>query len=101
MINLEVPNKEYIELTYVKETATGRGLNTQFIMENTKNGFFKVIDGRVGIKVGPNKPKIYTRPIEDWDAVFTSKVARGVSCYKNGENKADCHTKTIKIQRNT
>lgn len=87
MINLEVPNKEYIELTYVKETATGRGLNTQFIMENTKNGFFKVIDGRVGIKVGPNKPKIYTRPIEDWDAVFTSKVARGYLVTKTEKTK--------------
>lgn len=73
----EVPNRDYIELTFVRETATGRGLNTQFVMENTGDGYFHVTDGRVGIKVGPHKPKEYNRPMEDWDGLFRSKLSRG------------------------
>ena len=73
----EVPNRDYLELTFVKETATGKGLNSQVIMENRGDGTFHIIDGRVGIKVGPNKPKQYNLPMEDWDRYFYSKVSRG------------------------
>ena len=51
---MEAPS--YVEMTFVKETATGRGLNTQFVMENLYDGNFLVTDGRVGISVGRNKP---------------------------------------------
>lgn len=36
----EIP-REYVEMAYVKETATGRGHNEFFIMENLKNGSMK------------------------------------------------------------
>lgn len=76
-ITTEVPNRNYIEMTFVKETATGKGLNTQFIMENIGDGTFSVTDGRVGIKVGPHKPKRYLRPMDDWDKMFLSRMSRG------------------------
>lgn len=84
-MTMEVPNRDYIELTFVKETATGRGLNTQFIMKNSGDGNFHIIDGRVGIKVGPNKPKQYNLPMSDWDRVFRQKVNRGYLVTKTKE----------------
>ncbi len=86
----EVPNRDYIEMTFVKETATGKGLNTQFIMENLGDGQFSVTDGRVGIKVGPNKPKRYILPMEEWDRTFSSKITRGYLV-----------TKTMKMEKKT
>lgn len=73
----DIPNRDYLELTFVKETATGKGLNEQFIMENTGDGMFHVTEGRIGIKVGPHKPKQYDRPMDDWDRIFFSRVSRG------------------------
>ena len=89
-ITTDIPNRDYIEMTFVKETATGKGLNTQFIMENIGDGTFSVTDGRVGIKVGPHKPKRYVRPMEDWDRMFFAKMARGYLV-----------TKTRKMDRKT
>ncbi|MCR4658519.1 MAG: hypothetical protein K5770_20160 [Lachnospiraceae bacterium] len=74
---MDLPNRDFIEMTFVKETATGRGLNTQFVMENLGNGTFQITDGRVGIQVGRYKPKRYVRPMEDWDNVFISHLRRG------------------------
>ena len=73
----EAPNTEFLELTFVKETATGAGLNQQIQMENNGDGTFHVTDGRIGIKVGPKKPKQYNLPIEDWDKFYFSKISRG------------------------
>ena len=95
MMNVVTPNKEYIELTFVKETATGKGLNTQFIMENTGDGYFDVTDGRIGIKVGPNKPKRYRRPIEEWENTFASKLSRG---YLVTKTKKTC-SKTVAVKQ--
>jgi len=75
--NTEAPNTEFLELTFVKETATGAGLNQQIQMENNGDGTFHVTDGRIGIKVGPKKPKQYNLPIEDWDKFYFSKISRG------------------------
>lgn len=74
---INIPNKEYLELNFVAPTATGTGNNMQFIMENQGDGTFLCIDGRVGIKVGKNKPKQYVLPMSQWDEVYTNKVNRG------------------------
>lgn len=71
------PNDEYLELTLVKETATGRGLNTQIVMENLHDGNFRITDGRIGITVGRQKPREYTRPMSDWNGFFQSRSSRG------------------------
>lgn len=71
------PNTEFLELNFVGETATGKGNNTQFIMENLHDGTFQIQDGRVGITIGRHKPKIYTMPIEKWDEIYAMKVKRG------------------------
>ena len=42
------PNTQFLELTFVKETATGAGLNQQIQMENNGDGTFHVTDGRTG-----------------------------------------------------
>lgn len=68
-----VPNRDYIEATFVKETATGRGLNTRVTMENLGDGTFSYTkEERIDIKVGPHRPKRYVRPMEDWDRTFYS-----------------------------
>lgn len=36
--NLIPPNTEYLELNFVGETATGRGNNQQYVMENLHDG---------------------------------------------------------------
>ena len=77
MILQEAPNTEYLEFNFVGDSATGKGLNTQFVMENLHNGLFQVIDGRVGIKVGPNKPKKYTLSMEKWDMTYSMKISKG------------------------
>ena len=61
---MEESEKEYLELTYVSETATGKGLNKMFVMDNLHDGTFRITDGRVGIRVGPNKPRKSIRPTE-------------------------------------
>lgn len=77
MILQEAPNTEYLEFNFVGDSATGKGLNTRFVMENLHNGLFQVIDGRVGIKVGPNKPKKYTLSMEKWDMTYSMKISKG------------------------
>ena len=86
-ISSTAPSREYLEFNFVGETATGRGNNTQFIMENLGNGTFMVTEGRVGIKVGRYKPRSYVRPINEWDAMYQSKLHRGYLL-----------TKTVKLQ---
>lgn len=85
---MSAPNTSYLEFNFVKENATGRGLNTQFIMENLGNGTFRVTDGRVGIKVGPHKPKVYTKPMSDWEMFYEMKIARGYLLTKTSKMAA-------------
>ena len=47
--NLIPPNTEYLELNFVGETATGRGNNQQYVMENLHDGTFLGTESRVGI----------------------------------------------------
>lgn len=72
----EIPHG-YVEMTFVKETATGRGRNEMFSMEDMGNGSMKVMEGRIGITVGRYKPKVEYRPMEDWDMVYNSRINRG------------------------
>lgn len=77
MGNLEAPNRTYLEMNFVGETATGKGNNSQIIMENLNNGMFRVTDGRVGIRIGRYKPKMFTYPMTEWNRFYTSKIQRG------------------------
>lgn len=77
----EIP-REYVEMTFVKETATGRGRNEIFIMENMHNGTMKITEGRIGITVGRYKPKVTFRPISDWDNVYQFRIGRGYMATK-------------------
>lgn len=80
-ISSDIP-KEYVEMTFVKETATGRGRNEIFIMENLHNGNMKVTEGRVGITIGRHKPRTVIRPYSDWDWIYRSRVEKGYMATK-------------------
>ena len=76
---IKVPNHEYLELNYVQESATGRGNNSQLIMKVDEDNpdVFTVIEGRIGIRVGRNRPKSYSLSMGEWDNFYISKVSRG------------------------
>lgn len=76
-----VPNKEYLELTFTMETATGKGLNNRFVMENLHNGLFQITEGRIGITIGLHKPKVYTLLIDEWDNVYRKKIELGYTLF--------------------
>lgn len=76
-INLIPPNTEYLELNFVGETATGRGNNQQYVMENLHDGTFRGTESRVGITIGRHRPRSFINPMEKWDEIFQSKVSRG------------------------
>ncbi len=72
-----VPGRDYIEMTFVKDSATGKGLNERLSMENLNDGTFKVTKGRIGIRVGKDKPRSMILPIADWDRFYLQKVRQG------------------------
>lgn len=78
---MAAPNSEYLELVFTKETATGKGLNNKFIMENLHDGTFKRTEGRVGIAIGRNKPKTFIRPIEEWEAMYEHLTTIGYTLF--------------------
>lgn len=71
------PNTDYLELNFVGETATGRGNNQQFIMENLHDGTFRITEARIGITIGRHRPKSRIYPMDQWDTIFQSKINRG------------------------
>lgn len=71
------PNKDYIEMNFVAMTATGKGKNSQVIMENLHDETFSVTEGRVNIVIGRNKPRTWILPIEKWEEEFTRYVNNG------------------------
>lgn len=75
--SLVPPNTEYLELNFVGETATGRGNNQQYVMENLHDGTFRGTESRVGITIGRHRPRTYINPIEKWEEIFQSKISRG------------------------
>lgn len=76
--NLIPPNTEYLELNFVGETATGRGNNQQYVMENLHDGTFRGTESRVGITIGRHRPRSFINPMEKWDEIFQSKVSRDI-----------------------
>lgn len=72
------PNREYLEFSFVGDNATGKGLNQKFIMESLpEHNCFKCTEGRIGIRVGPHKPKTWSCLMEDWDMVYSIRIAKG------------------------
>lgn len=43
---------------------------------NNKN-VFDVTEGRIGIRIGRNRPRTYSLPMTNWDSFYLSKVNRG------------------------
>lgn len=87
---ITIPNKKYIELSFVKETATGSGLNSRLIMKNNGDGTFSVSKiKRIGIRVGKNKARNsyydLTYPIEQWDEFYRDKIKRGYRFFSGEE----------------
>lgn len=75
--SLVPPNTEYLELNFVGETATGRGNNQQYVMENLHDGTFRGTESRVGITIGRHRPRSFINPMEKWEKIFQSKISRG------------------------
>ena len=73
------PNREYLELTFVKETATVKGINTKIIMSASAENpdTFEVTEGRIGIKIGRNRPRKYSLLMSEWDNFYQQKQAKG------------------------
>ena len=77
LTKLTVPNQEYLELTFVGMTATGKGNNQLFTMENMHDGTFRATTSRIGIKVGIDKPRSFICDMAGWDDMFYQKIKRG------------------------
>jgi len=92
----EAPNREYLELTFTKETATGKGMNERFIMENTHDGNFQITSGRIGIKIGCHKPRVWKQIMEDWDKTYITCIERGYTLFS--EKKLEDKVITQKMQ---
>lgn len=73
----EAPNTEYLEMNYVGETATGRGNNQQFTMQNLHDGTFCATEARVGITIGRHRPRSYILPMNQWHSTYSAKSSRG------------------------
>ena len=70
-------DNKYLEMTYVKETASGRGHNDVISIEDLGNGNMKITEGRIGVRVGRYKPHSYVRPVEEWDDFVKGRQDRG------------------------
>lgn len=60
--NLIPPNTEYLELNFVGETATGRGNNQQYVMENLHDGTFRGTESRVALPSGATDQEALSIP---------------------------------------
>ena len=74
---ITAPNSEYLEFTYVGSTGTGKGRNDNFVMENMHDGTMKVTKGRIGVRVGRDKPYSFFKPIEEWENTYLEQISRG------------------------
>lgn len=90
---VKAPNEEYIEMTFAKETATGKGLNNRFVMENCHDGTFLCTEGRIGITIGCHKPKSYRRPIADWHHMYSRQIGIGYTLFSEKKTEAKKITK--------
>ena len=76
-IQAAVPSTEYLEMSYVGETATGRGHNQRIEMENLHDGTFRTTESRVGITIGRHRPRHFVSPMERWDDTYVRYRKRG------------------------
>lgn len=70
----------YAKLNYVKDTATGTGLNNEVTIEENPDGkTATVTEGRVGVLIRSrfNKARTYTIPIGQWDMFIGQKKLQG------------------------
>lgn len=84
---IQVPNRNYLELTYVGDTATGRGLNQRLIMKADESDTFTVTEGRINKRVGRNCKKTYRLAMEEWSNFYKNKIAHGWLLIKTEEMK--------------
>ncbi|MBO4847048.1 MAG: hypothetical protein J5525_12260 [Lachnospiraceae bacterium] len=89
------PNESYLEMTFTKETATGRGLNNRLTMERLDSGLFQVTEGRIGITIGVHKPKVYTLPMEEWHDYYAKKITMGYTLFATEKTEAKKVVKNI------
>lgn len=82
------PNREYLELNYVAETATGRGTNEKVIMERIDDLTFRLVIGRVGIRVGRHKPKSFIKSMDIWDETYDRYHKKGYLVTKQQKMEA-------------
>lgn len=69
---------KYAELCLVKPTAVSAGKNDRVILEEAPDGkTFFLKQGQVGVRVGRNKLRSQTKPIEAWDATMSMYLSRG------------------------
>lgn len=87
------PNTEYLEMTYVGATGTGKGKNDTFIMENLHDGNIKITQGRIGVRVGKDKPRSFLKPIEEWEELYLRQVNRGYMVTKKQKMEKKVVTK--------
>lgn len=88
-----IPNREYLELNYAGISAT-RGRNEQFVMEKIDDDMFLCTQGRVGIKVGPHKPKSWRALMSEWDDTVREKLQKGFIITKTKKTEEKTFTKT-------
>lgn len=76
---INIPNREYLELNFVGETATGRGNNQTLIMEvdPVNKNVFNITMGRIGIRIGRKAPRTYSLAMSEWDNFYRQKVNSG------------------------
>ncbi len=79
---MTAPNTEYLHFNFVKETATGKGLNSEITMERINDFEYTLTEGRVGVRVGRNKPKVHTLSMDTWNDKYEYYVQHGYLCTK-------------------
>lgn len=93
----KAPNQEYLEMTLVEVTATGKGKNDFIRMENLHDGTYKRTSGRIGIRVGPNKPFSRRYPMEEWERDYGKSIALGYQIIKTEKmDKVEIHKSGFK-----
>lgn len=74
----DLKEKQYAKLVFVKQTATGHGLNQEMsVEENDDRKTATVTKGRVGIRIGREKPTRWTIPMSQWDMFLEQKKQQG------------------------
>ena len=71
-------------------SAVAKGKNDEAILEENMDGTFSLTTGRIGVRVGPDKPRTRILPMSEWDQTVEGFNCRGyqkVSTKKNEKLK--------------